>query len=123
METIIPAAFGEAMMDWTVMNYMTLTNDDKSMEQDPAKIVCRTKIGDKYNSTVSQYADDVDIASGDELFKKNSTGFSAELDWEDTFFTASPDFDKFETESDGETAWAMCTVELVLNDRNSDTVG
>lgn len=32
METIIPAAFGEAMMDWTVMNYMTLTNDDKSME-------------------------------------------------------------------------------------------
>lgn len=32
METIIPASLGEAMENWTVMNYMTLTNDDKSME-------------------------------------------------------------------------------------------
>ena len=45
MITTIPAAAGEAMMEWTIYNYMTLQNDDDASES-PANIVCRTTVGD-----------------------------------------------------------------------------
>jgi hypothetical protein len=75
--------------------------------------MCRTKIGDKYESSVSQYDSDVDMKLETSLYNDDMT-----LDWEESFFTASPDFDKFETEADETYAWALCTIELVLNENN-----
>jgi len=46
-----------------------------------------------------------------------------ELDYENSVFTRSENFDAYSTDSDGTDAWSICTVELVLNDRNWEEVG
>lgn len=117
MTTTIPATVGEGMEGMTIMNYITFQNDDDE-EADPAKIVCRTRVGDKYDHSVSQYLPETDLSAEEYLW--NTT---AELSWEESFFTASPNADKFETESDGTDAWATCTIELVMNEFNMEMVG
>lgn len=90
--------------------------DDK--EADPAKIICRTRVGDQWDHSVSQVLPETDLASETTLHNDD-----IELSWEDSVFTASPDANNFETEDDGTVAWAHCTVDLILSEKNFDIVG
>jgi hypothetical protein len=90
--------------------------DDK--EADPAKIICRTRVGDQWDHSVSQVFPDTDLASETLLHNDD-----IELSWEDSVFTASPDASNFETEDDGTEAWAHCTVDLILSEKNYEIVG
>lgn len=45
------------------------------------------------------------------------------MDYDESIFTMSGDFDKYDTDMDDDFAWAICTIELVMNERNYETVG
>ena len=62
MKTTIPIEIAETMDDMTVMNYISF-QDFEDDDAEPTKLVCTTKIGDKYKHAVYQYAPEADLAA------------------------------------------------------------
>jgi hypothetical protein len=60
-KTFIPIAFGEQMKDYTIYTHLTFKNQ-QDYKADPAKVVCRTVVGDKYARSVTQYDKDTNFS-------------------------------------------------------------
>lgn len=115
MTTKIPLDLASQLDNFTIYNYLQLHNTD-NYEQDDAKIICRTKVGDKYKHSVTQYDKDTDLAAEATLF--NST---AEITYDmGAFFETSQEADNYITDDDGTMARAVCTIDMIINERNSE---
>ena len=110
MKTTIPAAIGAEMEGMTVMNYISF-EDFEDDESDPAKLICTTTVGDKYKHEVLQYSPDADLGAETSLYNEQLA-----IPASDSPFKPSPEVDNYETESDDVDAWAICTIDLVLNE-------
>ena len=62
MSTSIPNEYAQNMDGKVVMNDISFTNLE-DWKADPAKVTCRTTIGNEYNGEVKQYDKDTDLKS------------------------------------------------------------
>ena len=60
MSTSIPNEHAQGMDGKVVMNSISLTNLE-DWKADPAKVTCKTTIGNQYNGEVKQYDKDTDL--------------------------------------------------------------
>lgn len=100
------------MEDLVIYNYATFTNTN-NWQQDDAKIICRTTVGDEYGFSVTQVSSETDFA--EEIYLWNP---EIEIPATETIFSAVYDPEAYQTDDDGENAWAICTIQLEVNENN-----
>ena len=117
MNTTIPAIYGESMDGWVIMNYLSFQNVYDSSE-DPAKLICTTTVGDEWAHEVHQYTPDNDLSA--EWMTYNET---AAIPASESAFKPSDELENYKTDSDGTVAWALCTIDIVLNEHTESSIG
>ena len=125
MSTTIPLATinVEDVMGQTIYSYMTFAPADWESEVTKKTVVCRSMVGDKIQSSVSQYGEDFVGAPSDVALWPSGDGWEA-LSLGESFFTAHEDKDEYDTiiEVDTESfAIIKCLIEIV-SDRNAEAV-
>ena len=103
---------------------MTFSASDWDSEVEDQTVVCRTMIGDKYGSSVSQYDEDFtgDNDIIDNMWPVREDETDAALSFDESIFTASEDKDNYDSRSDDTFAWVYCTVEIVVSERNEEAL-
>lgn len=117
MNTTIPAEYGEDMDGYVIMNYISFQDDDDA-SADPAKLVCTTTVGEPWEHAVHQYTPDNDLSSEQQTLNE-----TAKIDASESAFEESYDIEKYATDSDGTVAWALCTIDIVLNEHTEPIIG
>ena len=117
MNTTIPAEYGEDMDGYVIMNYISF-QDENDASADPAKLVCTTTVGEPWEHAVHQYTPDNDLSA--EWQTLNET---AKIPASESAFEESYDIENYATDSDGTVAWALCTIDIVLNEHTEPIIG
>jgi hypothetical protein len=114
MSTSIPNEYAQSMDGKVVMNDISFTNLE-DWKADPAKVTCKTTIGNEYNGEVKQYDKDTDLKS---MSVRGDT--TKELSKDNAVFTKADDPQKYTTYMDDTQAYANCTIEMKINESNRE---
>lgn len=115
MNTTIPVEIAETMIDLVIYNYISFTNT-YDWEQDDAKVICRTTVGDEFAYSVNQVFSDVSFEDETLLFNDEISIPATE-----SLFRAVDDYNSYTTGDNGvDAAWAICTIAMDVNENNWD---
>jgi hypothetical protein len=117
MNTTIPAVYGEEMDGYVIMNYISF-QDENDASADPAKLVCTTTVGAPWLHAVHQYTPDYDLSAETQILNDD-----AKIPASESAFQASYEVENYDTNSDGTVAWALCTIDIVLNEHTEPIIG
>ena len=99
------------------MNYISF-QDENDASADPANLVCTTTVGEPWLHAVHQYTPDNDLSSEWQILNE-----AAKIPESESAFKESDDIEKYATDSDGTVAWALCTIDIVLNEHTEPIIG
>ena len=117
MNTTIPADYAVDMSGYVIMNYISF-QDENDASADPANLVCTTTVGEPWLHAVHQYTPDNDLSSEWQILNE-----AAKIPESESAFKESDDIEKYATDSDGTVAWALCTIDIVLNEHTEPIIG
>ena len=116
MSTSIPNEYAQNTEGMVVMNSISFNNLE-DWNADPAKVTCKTTIGNQYNGEVKQYDKDTDLKTMSPLGDTTK-----ELSRENSVFAKAEDPSKYTTYSDDTQSYANCTIEMTVTEENRESL-
>jgi hypothetical protein len=116
MSTSIPNEYAQNTEGMVIMNSISFSNLE-DWNADPAKVTCKTTIGNEYNGEVKQYDKDTDLKTMSALGDTTK-----ELSRENSVFAKADDPSKYTTYSDDTQSYANCTIEMTVTEENRESL-